>query len=116
MARRHFAEQHAAFGLRRARGFDQRDGDLIGGRARILDHGLGNVFDQTALLIERAAFQNIDNDFRHELSSIATRPTANTPRSPRYVQTCLEFRHVLSENYGEGTTGANNEVFSICSW
>src|SRR5215469_9125859 len=65
LAARHLAEQNAAFCLRRLRSLDQGYGHLLGGRAGILDHGLRDVLHQAALLLERAALNEIDDDFRH---------------------------------------------------
>jgi hypothetical protein len=65
LAGRHFAEQHAAFGFRSLRRLDQRDRDLLGRGAGVLDHRSGDIFDEATLLLELATFQNVDDDFRH---------------------------------------------------
>jgi len=65
LAARHLAEQHAALGLRGFGGLDQGNGDLVRGRAGILDDGLRDVFDETAFLFERATLLQINDDFRH---------------------------------------------------
>src|SRR6266568_7155993 len=119
LAGRHFAKQHAAFCLRSSWRLNQRDRDLIGVRAGILDHGLSNVFDQAALLLERAAFQKINDNFRHSRRSIvvAGLPHPIITISPGAGRACLEIGHVLSESSREGTTGgARNETFGFCSW
>src|SRR5580692_3289788 len=61
----HLAEQHAALALRGLGGLDQRHGDLLGRGVGVLHHRGGDVLHQAALLLERAAFENIDDDFRH---------------------------------------------------
>src|SRR6516225_5780745 len=95
LAARHFAEQNAAFCLRRLLSLDQRYGHLLGGRAGIFDHGLRDVLHQAALLLERAALNEIDDDFRHlSLSMSALLPA------------CLKNGRVLSESSREGTTGS----------
>jgi len=82
LAARHFAEQNAAFCLRRLRSLDQRYGHLLGGRAGIFDHGLRDVLHQAALLLERAALNEIDDDFRHlSLSMSALLPACRTRSS-----------------------------------
>jgi hypothetical protein len=106
LAGRHFAKQHAAFCLRGSWRLDQRDRDLIGTRAGILDHGLSNVFDQAALLLERAAFQKINDNFRHSSLHCCCRPAApDHYYLPGAGRACLKIGRVLSESSREGTTG-----------
>ncbi len=65
---------------------------MVGRRAGIFHHGVGNVFDETALLLERAALQNIDDDFRHRLSSLVARPPYSiVSRTLDPVWACLKF-------------------------
>jgi len=45
---------------------DDRDG--IGRGVTVADDGVGDVFDQRALLIERAALGQLDDYFRHTRS------------------------------------------------
>src|SRR5580704_5180592 len=66
LRRRHVAEQHPALRLVLLGGFDDRDGhgariDLI-----VLYHRIGEVLDERALLLDRAASERVEHDFRHQ--------------------------------------------------
>src|SRR5712672_1751087 len=62
------AEQDAALHLVLLLGLDERDHHGGGLDLVILHHGVGDVLHQSALLIERAPAERIDDDFRHVLS------------------------------------------------
>ena len=60
-----FGEEDPAFGFIGARVFVDDDGYSLGGGVAVADDGVGDVFDQGALLIERAALGQLDDYFRH---------------------------------------------------
>ena len=48
--------------------FVNDDGDGVGRGVAVADDGIGDVFDQGALLVERAALGQLDDYFRHTRS------------------------------------------------
>src|SRR6267154_1618626 len=62
------AEQDAALHLVLLLGLDERDHHGGGLDLVILHHRVGDVLHQSALLVERAPAERIDDDFRHVLS------------------------------------------------
>src|SRR2546428_63044 len=58
-------DQHAAFGLTGLRVLMNNDGHRVGRHATVADNGIGDVFDECALLAEAAALGQLDDHFRH---------------------------------------------------
>src|SRR5262249_2588715 len=61
----HFAEQDSALRLRGRLGFHDLDRHSIDRDGEIFHHRIGDVLDQGALLLERAALDGMNIDFRH---------------------------------------------------
>src|SRR5262249_56174707 len=61
----HLAEENAALCLGSRLGFHDFHHHGLGRNGEILHHGVGNVLDQRALLVERAALDGVDVDLRH---------------------------------------------------
>src|SRR5262245_14385717 len=61
----HFAEQNAALRFGGRLRFNDFHHHRLSRNGEILHHRIGDVFDQRALLIERAALDGVDVDFRH---------------------------------------------------
>src|SRR5262249_24395445 len=61
----HFAEQNAALRLGGRLRFNDFHHHRLSRNGEILHHRIGDVLDQRALLIERAALDGVDVDFRH---------------------------------------------------
>ena len=61
-------EENTAFGFVGAGIFVDDDRHGVGRGVTVADDGVGNVFDQRALLIDRAALRQLDDYFRHTRS------------------------------------------------
>ena len=61
-------EEDAALGFVGAGVFVDDDRHRVGGGVTVADDGVGDVFDQCALLIEAAALGQLDDYFRHTRS------------------------------------------------
>src|SRR5450755_2144056 len=61
-------EEDAALGFVGAGVFVDDDRHRVGGGVAVADDGVGDVFDQCALLIEAAALGQLDDYFRHTRS------------------------------------------------
>src|SRR3982074_2421812 len=83
------AEQDAALHLVLLLGLDERNHHGGGLDLVILHHRIGDVLHQSALLVERAPAERIDDDFRHVLSPFGSGLSVQriarrlTPRRPR---------------------------------
>src|SRR6516165_1440685 len=63
------AEQHATLRLVIARAFYDLDQHRVRGHVKVLYHRIGNVLDQSALLLLGTPLDGMDIDFGHFLSS-----------------------------------------------
>src|SRR5215470_1772772 len=59
------AEEDAALGLRCLRGLHDLHHHRLGGHAEMAHDGLGDVLAEAALLLDRAAFDGVDDDLGH---------------------------------------------------
>jgi hypothetical protein len=64
-ARLAFGEQHPALGFVRARVLVNDHSDRISVHFAVADHGVGDVLNQRALLVERASLGHFDDHFGH---------------------------------------------------
>src|SRR5215208_520010 len=83
----HFAEQDAAFHLGLLLRLHQRHHDGVGRHREILHHRVGDVLHQSALLLERASPERIDDHFRHPVLLKAT-PAAIIAAGRRRDSSC----------------------------
>src|SRR5215468_4850433 len=63
------AEELAALRLRRLRRLDDLHHHRLGGHGEVADDRVGDVLDQAALLLERAALEGVDDDLWHDVTS-----------------------------------------------
>src|SRR5262249_17967597 len=118
LTRRHLAEEDAALPLRMLRHLDQRDRHGLRRHRRILHDGGGDAFDEATLLLERAAFKHVDDDFRHHVLRCCTTAALSGTFCTGPARTCLMRTPVLSENSWKYLSkwGADNETVGLRSW
>src|SRR5215471_19479547 len=63
------AEELAALRFRRLRRLDDLHHHRLGGHGEVADDRVGDVLDQAALLLERAALEGVDDDLWHDVTS-----------------------------------------------
>src|SRR5712671_3797210 len=103
------AEQDAALHLVLLLGLDERDHHGGGLDLVILHHRVGDVLHQSALLIERAPAERIDDDFRHVLSPFGSGRSVQriarglTPRRPQPYG--AEFASWIKRAGGDSASG-----------